>query len=397
MQAQHTPLPGFETVFKRAFARDPAARYASCEDLIAAARAPKRRSRWRLAVAGAAVMVAVAVALLLLTRGGAERLPAGSGVVALDADGVSDFVSTTAAPSNVAVGEGAVWVLDSDTETVARIDLQTRDVRRFTAGSRPTDLAVGAGAVVGRSTRPRPGARDQRHDGHLARRPALTEGDGERPAATTLERLRPRPERGLSEARRRCRGGVGDRRRQPDPPHRPVHGQDRSADSDRAAPGRHRRGSRRRVVRRIDRRGGGQESTPRRTGSSDRIPVDSGWLSGIAVGGGAVWATSPQDGRLWRIEPGPRPRLHAVKVGGWLSFLAYGAGAAWVAEYLGGVVTRVDARTNAMAARVTVGAVQALAASGGTAWVSVAGVTGRTRCRHRHAGRWSQVARPLIC
>ena len=110
---------------------------------------------------------------------------------------------------------------------------------------------------------------------------------------------------------------------------------------------------------------------------SDRIPVDSGWLSGIAVGGGAVWATSPQDGRLWRIEPGPRPRLHAVKVGGWLSFLGYGAGAAWVAEYLGGVVTRVDARTNAVAARDTVGAVQALAASGGTAWVSVAGVTGK--------------------
>ena len=115
---------------------------------------------------------------------------------------------------------------------------------------------------------------------------------------------------------------------------------------------------------------------------SDRIPVDSGWLSGIAVGGGAVWATSPQDGRLWRIEPGRPPRLHPVKVGGWLSFLGYGAGAAWVAEYLGGVVTRVDARTNAVAARVTVGAVQALAAE---RWHGVGQRRGRDR-KGRAAG-----------
>ena len=33
------------------------------------------------------------------------------------------------APSNLAVGEGALWVLDSDAETVARIDLATQAVR----------------------------------------------------------------------------------------------------------------------------------------------------------------------------------------------------------------------------------------------------------------------------
>ena len=45
------------------------------------------------------------------------------------------------------MGEGAVWVLDSEAETVARLDPVTQAVKRFSAGPRPTDLAVGGGAV----------------------------------------------------------------------------------------------------------------------------------------------------------------------------------------------------------------------------------------------------------
>ena len=41
------------------------------------------------------------------------------------------------------------------------------------------------------------------------------------------------------------------------------------------------------------------------------------------------------DGRLWRIEPGPRPRVRPIDVGGRPSFVSYGDGAAWTADYRG--------------------------------------------------------------
>ena len=45
---------------------------------------------------------------------------------------------------------------------------------------------------------------------------------------------------------------------------------------------------------------------PRTNRVAETVPIDSDFLAGIAVGAGAVWVTSPEDGLLWRIEPGPR-------------------------------------------------------------------------------------------
>ena len=62
-----------------------------------------------------------------------------------------ETISFGTAPSSVAVGEGSVWVLDGDDQTVTQIDPETNDVRRvFGTSSRPTDIAAGAGAVWGR-------------------------------------------------------------------------------------------------------------------------------------------------------------------------------------------------------------------------------------------------------
>ena len=57
------------------------------------------------------------------------------------------------AAGNVAVGEGAVWVLNNERETVSRIDPRTKQVtKRFKTQGVPTDLAVGEGALwVGRA------------------------------------------------------------------------------------------------------------------------------------------------------------------------------------------------------------------------------------------------------
>ena len=94
-------------------------------------------------------------------------------------------------------------------------------------------------------------------------------------------------------------------------------------------------------------------------------------LAGIALGAGSIWATSPQDGQLWRIDP--RTRLtRTIDVGVGVEFVAFGAGAVWTGNYVDGVVTRVDPRTNRVAARVQVGAVQTLAAGPGGARAGVA-------------------------
>jgi branched-chain amino acid transport system substrate-binding protein len=108
---------------------------------------------------------------------------------------------------------------------------------------------------------------------------------------------------------------------------------------------------------------------------AEEIPIETPSDSGIAVGGGAVWVTSPDDGRLWRIDPGPPPRVRPIDVGGALSFVSYGDGAAWTANYEDGVITRVDGRTNAVTKRVPIESVQSLAVGAGSAWVSVAGGT----------------------
>lgn len=61
---------------------------------------------------------------------------------------VASFTESAAAPSNIAVGEGAVWVLSTEDETVSRIDPKTKAVTgRLSTRGVPTDIAAGEGAV----------------------------------------------------------------------------------------------------------------------------------------------------------------------------------------------------------------------------------------------------------
>ena len=85
---------------------------------------PRRHApRRRLVVLAAAALAACAAAVIALggDRDPPPAPPAGSGLAAIDPERgrVSAFTEATTAPSNLAVGEGAVWVLDSEAETVA--------------------------------------------------------------------------------------------------------------------------------------------------------------------------------------------------------------------------------------------------------------------------------------
>ena len=96
---------------------------------------------------GLIAVAAVAVALVMLTSGSSRAL--GNAVAAVDTSGHSvSYTSGGTTPGNVVVGEGGVWVLDADDRTITRIDPKTRRVvKTFATSAEPTDLAVGDGAI----------------------------------------------------------------------------------------------------------------------------------------------------------------------------------------------------------------------------------------------------------
>ena len=118
----------------------------------AASRFPARRWAWTLvAVGGAVVLAAVAFAVVRLTGGdGGTPHVEGSGVASIDPEGraVTSFTQAGRTPSNIAVGEGAIWVLDADDRTITQIDPESgRIVKTFSTGRTPKDIAFGAGSL----------------------------------------------------------------------------------------------------------------------------------------------------------------------------------------------------------------------------------------------------------
>jgi YVTN family beta-propeller protein len=383
MQEPPPPLPGFpalDRVMVKALAKDPGDRYATCGELIADARAalthpivvPPRLLRRRHAIlaAGVLVLAATAVAIMLASREGGSAalqgpvLPSGDGLAAIRVDGkrIASFTGADAAPSNIAVGEGSVWVVNTADERVSRVDPRTGEViRSFEPRGRPTDIAAGAGA--------------------------LWIGSG--PAAThRVSRVDP----GTGEATRTVRlpGGGEDGSPSEGVPMIAVGaGAVWAINPDntisRLDPASGRRVAVVRAPEEVEAIAAGDAGVwvisglntisridPRTNRMRKAIELGSNRLFGIAVGGGAVWATS-EEGVLWRVEPGQPPIERTIEVGAGVRYVAFGDRAVWVANWNDSTVSRVDPATNQVAARVSVGAAQALAAGAGSAWVSVAG------------------------
>jgi branched-chain amino acid transport system substrate-binding protein len=112
---------------------------------------------------------------------------------------------------------------------------------------------------------------------------------------------------------------------------------------------------------------------PRTDRVGQTIRIGSPGPEAIAVGAGSVWVSAPQEGVVWRVEPGPSPVTSTVRVGEGVTYIAYGAGSVWAANNIDGTVTRIDPRTAEVRATIPVGGSQALAAGAGAAWVSSAG------------------------
>jgi ABC-type branched-subunit amino acid transport system substrate-binding protein len=395
MQDEPPPLRGhaaLDPVLGKALAKDPEDRYRSCGELMEAAAAalgldaPRaarrpvappglvRRAHVILAVGLLLLAGVIAATIVALTGAGETGVePIGNGVAAIDpADGeIASFTESRTAPGNVAVGEGAAWVLNNEDETVSRIDPETKEVTKtFDTRGVPSELAVGGGALwVGTA-----GGRDATN------------------ATVRVSRMDPDSGRVTSTVRLRGDEGVY-----------PVAGAPRIAVGAGGVWAANPDGS----VSRIDPETGrlvatietkfpawtiaaGEEGVwflnypgpagvtridPRTNRVTQTIPVGANSLRGVAVGAGSVWAAATDEGVVWRIEPGQPPITRTIDVGRGVTFVAFGEGAAWTGNYVDGTVARIDPRTNTVTARSSVGAPQALAAGAGAAWVSVAGGT----------------------
>ena len=393
MQEQVVPLrdhPALTPVLQKGLAKERTERYASCAELIEEARralglatpsarrsripAVLVRRRRGILAAGLLVLAATtAAAIVAMTQGGPRPPPVGNGVLAIDsADArLGSFTAARSAPSNIAVGDGAVWALNTEDDTVSRIDAGTkRVVKTFKTGGRPSDLAAGAGAVwVGNA-----GGGD-----FVYRTVSVSRVD---PDSTEVTRTVKLPDHGESSTPPsagfpQLAVGAGA-----------VWAIDPTPSVSRIDP---RTG---RIIATIDARvppstiAAGPEGVwflswqtesvmridPRTDRVAQTVPIGSDFLSGIAVGAGAVWVTSPQEGLLWRIEPGRHAITRSIDVGVGVNYVAFGDGVVWTGNWMDGTVSRIDPRTNTVT-KVPVGAPQALAAGAGSVWVSVAAGT----------------------
>jgi branched-chain amino acid transport system substrate-binding protein len=338
----------------------------------------RARPRALLALAvGLALVIGSVVAALLEITGEAEPRLIGNALAAVDPSGrVSSYTEVGTSPTNVTFGEGAIWVLNADDQTVSRIDPRThRIVKTFGTGQTPTDIAVGEGAVwVGNAAVERGQTTDYTgsiskidpQSAVVTRTVRLSERTSELPpngvlpgvsqfaiGSGSLWAINPNftvaridPVSGAVIARVPVRAGAAIAAEQDDVW---VVGDDF------------------RSVIRIN---------PRTNRPGQRIEVGASFLADVAIGGGSIWTSAPDDGVVWRIEPRTKAITRTVSVGRGATSIAFADGALWVANALDGAVLRIDSATNSVTQATSIaGTPLGIAAAEGNVWVTLVGGT----------------------
>jgi branched-chain amino acid transport system substrate-binding protein len=347
-----------------------------------APRSSRRRPALLIAGAGAVILAASLTAAVLALTGESDDSVESVGNAIAAIDGGGDAISYTQVgntPSTIAVGEGAVWVLNADDRTISKLDPKTRQVlKTFGTGGVTTDLAVGEGAVWVGNGAETPGPLSLVHTASIsAFDPDTTSERGTEP----LPELALNPA-AVSSAEARVLGvsqlAVGAGAVWAINPDRSVSRIDPDSGT-RVATVRMKAGSAIAAgdagVWALDDEGPTVvQIDPRTNKVGRRIELGTDGLTGLAVGAGSVWATDLEAGVLWRIDPRPDPITRTIDVGFGVTAVAYGGGAVWVTNFVRDEIVRIDARSNGVTARIPLaGTPPSVAATDETAWVSVAG------------------------
>ena len=328
-----------------------------------------RRRRVTSALAGLLAAAVAAGFALNVTRGDSSPARpasvAGNSLALVDAESndLVEQISVGHHPTSVAVGEGAVWVLNADDQTITRVDEESRQVKTFAIGETPHELAVGAGAVwVGI----RRGAAVSRLDpqsgvvdrvipvfkgldvsgpGVTSAGAAIAVGDGAVWVVSpdrTVSRIDPKTNRVVATVRARGAStlAVGERSVW-------IVNLDSS-------------------VSQID---------PATNKVRATIQVPANGLTAAAVGAGSLWTTDPIGGAVWRVDPhGSRLIMRTIPLAFGAAGIAFGRGSIWVSNGVQGTLTRVDPQTNRVTETIALGnPAQNLATGADGVWVTVGG------------------------
>ncbi len=340
------PGPELRDLERRILAQDPS--LAAPPRVLAP---PQRRRRRLLGAAGAAL--AAGVVAVALAGGDEALIPAGPNTaVAVDPESLEIVHRARVgdAPSAVAVSAGGAWVVNGNDETVSFIEAARGDVARtvVTRGT-PVDVVAGAGAVWVVN---RPGTLvrldPQRAQATQRVRLPLPRRFGTRAPPPRLWAATVDDEVWVADGRWvwRLRTGRGASvRRAPAPLPGPI------AVATSAWVG---------GLAQLDRR---TLAERRRFG----LPVG---VEDLAVGAGAVWIADRARSSVVRVDPRSGRITHTARVGGFVTGVAVGEGAVW-ASLRSGELVRLDRRNAAVTGRVAVGgSPRAVATGEGLVWVA---------------------------
>jgi peptide/nickel transport system substrate-binding protein len=93
--------------------------------------------------------------------------------------------------------------------------------------------------------------------------------------------------------------------------------------------------------------------------------------AGVAAGAGSVWASDFDTGEVVRVDPSTGVPIYRIRVGNGPTSIAVGDGQVWVVNSRDGTVSRIDPGTNSVAATIAVGAEPGVVAAGRSVWVTV--------------------------
>ena len=278
---------------------------------------PLRRRAVLLSALAGVIAAAVSIPIFAFGQGGSEgeslEAAAGNSVGFVDPDSnrlVADVdVGTT--PTDVAAGEGAVWVTNANDGTVDRIDPATHTVRQtIGVGNGPDGIAVGAGSVWVANGLDGTVSRIDPRSNLVTQ--TISVGNG--PSGIAVGK-----------------GAVWV-----------VNRDDQT-------------------LSRID---------PATGNVLGKSPVGAGPVD-VTVGAGGVWVTSNADGKVVRVDAETGSAVDSVSVGRGPRAIAATADAVWVANSVDGTVSRINPETSTVTASIPVADdVSGIAAGARGVWVA---------------------------